>query len=178
VDPIPAFREQLRKYEKDCRELGYLSGVNQEENDKNGVQKGAVCENVSSQANSHPSTGGERTVGVSEGASGSNDRKRGTLDIAEAPPGKGPFLGTCTMKPPFIGPSIGPSDRNSTIGRLESKLAAATSGSNPAPVGGRNLYDSAFVGDSADLSNNKSPGDAALPNKKSRLIGPSMHESS
>ncbi|KAL7502842.1 hypothetical protein ACHAWX_000540 [Stephanocyclus meneghinianus] len=178
VDPIPAFREQLRKYEKDCREWGYLTAVNQGESDQNGVLKGVVRENVFLQANSHPSSGGKRKVGVSEGASGLNDHKRGTLAIAAAPTANGPFLGTCTMRPPFIGPSIGLPDDKSTNVRLESTLSVPTSGSKPAPIVGRNFYDSAAVGDSADSSDNQSQGDAALPNKKSRLIGPSMHPSS
>lgn len=40
VEPIPAFCEQLKKYEKECRELGYLTAIDEQSDSKNSNYNG------------------------------------------------------------------------------------------------------------------------------------------
>eukprot|EP00804_Cyclotella_cryptica_P030829 CCRYP_015066-RA/>CCRYP_015066-RA protein AED:0.22 eAED:0.64 QI:0/0/0/1/0.5/0.33/3/0/304 len=178
VDPIPAFCEQLKEYEKDCREWGYLTAVNQEENAKNGLVKGAGFENVASQASSNTFTGEKRKLDASGGASCRNDHKRGTLVGAAPPPPQVPFLATCSVNPKVICPSVGPYDRKSSTAISESNLNVETSDNETPPNTEVNLHGSVVVQEPVDMCNKESPGDAELPKRKSSIIGPSMHQSS
>lgn len=94
VDPIPAFVDQLKKYEKECREWGYLTAVDEvDEKDK-----------------SIPSSGDKRKIGGETDASEQNETQKKSKTKAgpsTMPSFQKPAPGP-SAKPP-IGPSVGPS---------------------------------------------------------------------
>ena len=89
VDPIPAFVEQLKIYERECRTWGHLTS---EDNVTFGAQKG-VSEKVEGDSSNVAGVGvGEKRKANNDDGSGDGKKKRAV----------GPAIG------PSIGPSIGP----------------------------------------------------------------------
>jgi hypothetical protein len=94
VDPIPAFVDQLKKFEKECREWGYLTAVDEvDEKDK-----------------SIPSSRDKRKIDCETDASEQNETQKKSKTKAgpsTMPSSQKPAPGP-SAKPP-IGPSVGPS---------------------------------------------------------------------
>ena len=113
VDPIQAFCEQLRKYEQECRELGYLTAVdtkNDEDNssnhDGNASAKKESCNasNIGAEGNACSKRKAEVNL-----AHGMNKKRVVGPSIGPTRPSIGPSR-------PSIGPSSQPSLNAATIG--------------------------------------------------------------
>ncbi len=108
VDPISAFGDQMKRYEQECRELGYLTATDAQ-NEKYSTEKEGICSESSDCAkkqNTELSTLHTETeteiVGSKRQVEASCDR----VVKRRVGPSK-PSIGPC--RPSSIGPSIGPS---------------------------------------------------------------------
>ena len=156
VDPIPAFHEQLKRYEQECRELGYLTATNAQNEKCNTKKEGTCSESSESTKNSSTIHTKTETVGSKRQVEASCDRavKR---RVGPSKPSMGPSIGPSIgpSRPigigpridqsisPSIGPSIGPSRPNiepkrqsigPSIGPSMGPLATKTS-QKKAPIG-------------------------------------------
>ncbi len=110
VDPIPAFCDQMKRYEQECRELGYLTTTDAQ-NEKCSTKKEGPCSESSDCAkkqNTELSTIHTETETETE-IVGSKRQVEASCDRVvkrRAGPSK-PSIGPC--RPSSIGPSIGPS---------------------------------------------------------------------
>ena len=97
VDPIPAFCEQLKRYEQECRELGYLTATDVQHRNLNATTKGQNKDSSIIQTADTDIVGSKRQMDVS----GDRAAKRRM----------GPSIGPTkpSAEPIVIGPSIGPS---------------------------------------------------------------------
>ena len=109
VDPIPAFCEQLKRYEQECRELGYLTATDVQHRNLNATTKGQNKDSSIIQTADTDIVGSKRQME----ASGDRAAKRrmgpsiGPTKPSAEPIGIGPSIGP--SRPIGIGPSIGPS---------------------------------------------------------------------
>jgi hypothetical protein len=149
VDPIPAFCEQLQKYEKDCRDWGYLTAGITDEKEKKDTPKGAGCAIVGPEAKGKQSTAEKRKVEVSNEAIAPDDAKRSKIVGPVPPSRKGPVAYKPSVKS-VIGPSIGPQ------------------------VGPSNATKPAIGVATFDNLESKESTDEATPQFKKRVIGPAM----
>lgn len=108
VDPIPAFCDQLKRYEQECRELGYLTATDVQHRNLN-TTKGQNKDSSTIQTADTDIIGSKRQME----ASGDRAAKRrmgpsiGPSKPSMEPIGIGPSIGP--SRPIGIGPSIGPS---------------------------------------------------------------------
>jgi len=110
VDPIPAFREQLMKYEKECREWGYLTAVEVDEVKKQTLTNDA---RTGVQVNSSPAE--KRKVDAVEEANGPKEIKKSRVVGPMPPPQKPISIGAAAK--PTLGASVGPSpNKSASIG--------------------------------------------------------------
>jgi hypothetical protein len=94
VDPIPAFVDQLKKYEKECREWGYLTAVDE----------------VDAKDKFIPSSGVKRQVDDETDASDQNEtKKKSKIAASPAMPANPKPISIGPSAKPSIGSSIGPS---------------------------------------------------------------------
>lgn len=102
VDPIPAFLEQLRTFERECRTWGHLTSV-----DCGDAEKSAPEEDGSSRG-----TSVKRKASADAGSEGNKKRSVG--------PALGPAIGPLAATGPAMGPTkrpgIGPAARPTAIG--------------------------------------------------------------
>lgn len=91
MDPIPAFCDQLKKYEKECREWGYLTATDE-----------VKASNTQAPKDKSDSLGDKRKVNVEHDDNGQNESKKSKMAGPMLPPQKSAPIG------PAIGPSIGP----------------------------------------------------------------------
>ena len=126
VDPIPAFCEQLKRYEQECRELGYLTATDVQNRNLNGREDGSFTgsnecakEQNKGLCTIHTET---EIVGSKRQVEASGDRaakRRMSPSIGPSKPsiGTGRPIGKCPsigparpigIGPRSIGPSIGP----------------------------------------------------------------------
>jgi len=103
VDPIPAFMDQLSKYEKECRTMGYLTAVDAKL-DNNDADKKVVEAQDNESDNICDITAGEKRKASSSSDSGKKQKAIGPMI--------GPSSCTTPIKGPgrsaVIGPARGP----------------------------------------------------------------------
>lgn len=99
ADPIPAFLEQLRSYERECRSWGHLTSTDESKSDDKKITKAGPTKSVSEKKEGNVMAGpivGEKRK-TDDNDSGDGEKKRRTVVGPIGPP-KGP-----------IGPAMGPS---------------------------------------------------------------------
>ena len=107
VDPIPAFCDQLKKYEKECREWGYLTATDE-----------VKASNTQAPKDKSELLGDKRKVNVEHDDNGQNGSKKSKMAGPMLPPQKsapiGPAVGPATNDAivPSIGPCTGPTQPN------------------------------------------------------------------
>jgi len=106
VDPIPAFCDQMKRYEQECRDLGYLTATDAQ-NKNYSTEKEGICSDSSDCAKKQNTE--LSTIHTETEIVGSKRQVEATCDRVvkrRAGPSK-PSIGPC--RPSSIGPSIGPS---------------------------------------------------------------------
>lgn len=120
VNPIPAFCDQLIKYEKECRDWGYLTAVDGQDEVKKRQQPSTCADNAGVTSTMESSSEKKRKVEVDNK---SNKTNGGTKKSKSVGPTMPPMEHSKAVKP-IVGPSRGPSD--SELASISPKGAGMT----------------------------------------------------
>eukprot|EP00956_Cyclotella_meneghiniana_P004409 scaffold5380_cov91-Cyclotella_meneghiniana.AAC.4 len=116
VNPIPAFCDQLIKYEKECRDWGYLTAVDGEDEVKKRHQPSTCADNAGVNSTMESSSEKKRKVEVDNKSNKVNGETKKSKSVGPTMPpmehsvGIGP---TSIAVKPIVGPSRGPPDSES-----------------------------------------------------------------
>lgn len=165
VDPIPAFCDQLRKYEKDCREWGYLTAV--EENNSGGEQhlKYAEGPNVDTDVRVKSSSGEKRKV------DGDDTDVRKKHIVGPMPPSHNEASSIRSTSKPSVGTSVGSSVRKlASIGPMRPAVGPSI---GPSVIGPSKPIEPGHTATSKKDDTSSAQLSKGTKEKK-RVIGPSM----